>query len=95
MAGTDAQKQWEEAAAERSGIAKALLSIQQTLDRMEPAVAKMEPAVAKMEPTLVALELVVQDLATWRPTWTRRWDDSKQTSATSGRSWRRSRHAPR
>ena len=56
MPGTDVQKQLEEAAAERSGIAKALLSIQQTLDRMAPAVAKMEP-------TLVALEPVVQDIA--------------------------------
>lgn len=63
MPGTDVQKQLQEAAAEWSGIAKALLSIQQTLDRMAPAVAKMEPVVAKMEPTLVSLEPVVQDIA--------------------------------
>lgn len=67
MAGTDVQKQLEEAAAERSGIAKALLAIQKTLDLMAPAVANMEPAVAKMEPALASLEPVVQDLAAWRP----------------------------
>ena len=66
--GEDMQKQLEEGVAERSGIAKAPLSIQQPLDRTAPTVAKMEPAVAKMEPTLVVLEPVVQDLAAWRPT---------------------------
>lgn len=59
MADLDLQRQMEEAAAERSGIAKVLLGIQKTLHQIAPAVAKMEPAIASLEP-------VVHDLAAWR-----------------------------
>lgn len=60
MAGLDLQKQMEEAAVERSGIAKALLGIQKSLDQIAPSVPKMEPVLA-------SLELVVHDLTAWRP----------------------------
>lgn len=56
----DLQKQMEEAALERSNIAKALLAIQHSLDQIAPAVSKMEPVLASLEP-------IVNDLSAWRP----------------------------
>lgn len=43
MENLDLQKKMDEAAQERSSIAKALLGIQRSLDNMEPAVSRMEP----------------------------------------------------
>jgi hypothetical protein len=60
MAEFDLTKQLEEAAKERSNIAKSLLAIQQSLDKLAPTVLKMEPVLASLEPA-------VNNLSAWCP----------------------------
>lgn len=60
MADLDVQKKMDEEAKEGSGIAQALLGIQRSLDKMEPAVSRMESVLQSLEP-------VVNDPSEWRP----------------------------